>query len=494
LSQHLLDVLRGLPARRLLVVGDLILDRYVHGGVGRVSPEAPIVVFEVQREESRLGGALNVADNLRTLGCGVGVAGVVGEDGYGRMLQDLLRAAQISTDGVLVDAARPTTVKTRYVASNHQQVLRVDHERAVPLDEPARARLESFLDAQASAYDGILVSDYGKGVLTRPTLERVIARARAAGRPVFVDPKGKDYARYRGATLITPNRKEAEEATGLVLSDIGKVREAAQRLLEGVELEVAVITLGADGVFYRTRQGEERHVPTEARAVFDVTGAGDTVISVLAWAFTAGACIEDAVRLANTAAGIVVGRFGAASVRVEEIAERLRPTLVREGKVLPRAQLAGVVEELRAAGRTIAFTNGCFDILHPGHVDYLRDARAQGDALIVGVNSDASIGRLKGPLRPICPLADRMQVLAALEMVDYVVPFEEDTPLGLIQSITPDVLVKGADWAGRVVGSEWVESHGGRVHLAKLVAGKSTTGIVERIVSALEAAKKPSAC
>ncbi|MBL8900646.1 MAG: D-glycero-beta-D-manno-heptose-7-phosphate kinase [Planctomycetes bacterium] len=486
--------MRGLPSRRVLVVGDLILDRYVHGGVGRVSPEAPIVVFEAQREESRLGGALNVADNLRALGCGVGVAGAIGEDGFGRMLRDMLDAAGIASDGLISDATRPTTVKTRYVASNHQQVLRVDHERAVPLEEPVRARLEQFLDAQAARYDGVLVSDYGKGVLTRQTLERVIARARAEKRPVFVDPKGKDYTRYRGATLITPNRKEAEEATGLVLSDLGKVREAAQRLLDQVELEVAVITLGADGVFYRTRSGEERHVPTEAKAVFDVTGAGDTVISVLAWAYTAGACIEDAVRLANTAAGIVVGRFGAASVTQDEIAERLRPTLVREGKVLERSQLAGVVEELRAAGRTIAFTNGCFDILHPGHVDYLRDARAQGDVLIVGVNSDASIQRLKGPLRPICPLEDRLRVLAALEMVDFVVPFEEDTPLGLIQSITPDVLVKGQDWAGKVVGTEWVESHGGRVHLAKLVAGKSTTGIVERIIAALEKSKRPSAC
>lgn len=490
MSQQLLDILRGLPAKRLLVVGDLILDRYIHGSVGRVSPEAPIVVFEVQREESRLGGALNVADNLRTLGCEVGVIGAVGDDGFGRMLRELLHSSGISASGLVSDSSRPTTVKTRYVASNHQQVLRVDHERASALDAPVREQLEGLLATQVANCDGILISDYGKGVLTRETLEHVITRARAERRPVFVDPKGKDYSRYKGATLLTPNRKEAEEATGITLNNMAKVREAAQLLLDEVELEVAVITLGADGVFYRTRSGEERHVPTEARSVFDVTGAGDTVISVLSWAFTAGASIEDAVRLANTAAGIVVGRFGAASLRVEEIAERLEPTLVREGKVLLPSQLSTAVEDLRHAGRKIAFTNGCFDILHPGHVDYLRVARAQGDVLIVGVNSDASIRRLKGPQRPICPLEDRMRVLAALEMVDFVVSFDEDTPLGLIQCISPDVLVKGEDWSGKVVGTEWVESHGGRVHLAKLVPGKSTTGIVERIVSALEASPK----
>ena len=484
MSQHLLQAFHELASKdaHLLIVGDLILDHYVHGDVGRASPEAPIVVFDASRSESRLGGALNVAANLRDLGVRSCAAGVIGDDGYGRLLTELLEARGVDVEGLIVDPKRPTTVKTRHVASGHQQVLRVDHEWKSPLEVEIERQLCAYLEQHLKRFSGVIVSDYGKGVLTKNVLQLIVRLAREAQIPVLVDPKGQDYTIYSGATLITPNRKEAELAVGFSLSDRDEIRRAGDRLIEIADLSSIVITLGADGVYFKTREGHERFVPTEARSVFDVTGAGDTVISVLAWAVASGLSLDDAVPLANCGAGIVVERFGAATVTREQMLARLTPTGVRHGKVVQREDVHTLVNELRAAGEEIAFTNGCFDLIHPGHVTYLQRAREQADVLIVGVNTDASIKRQgKGEERPICPLEDRMTVLAALEMVDYVVPFDEDTPLNLIEAITPDVLIKGEDWAGNVVGSEHVESHGGRVFLVPLVEGRSTTGIVERI-------------
>lgn len=482
-ASDLQDVLERLARPRVLVIGDLILDRYVSGEVERISPEAPIPVLNAKSAQDKLGGAGNVAANLRAMEAQCEIVGVVGDDSRGRRLIGMLQDLGVETGGVLVDPARPTTEKTRMV-SGVQQVLRVDWEVSRPIpDELGRKIVEGLAERIARA-DAVILSDYGKGVLTRLVVAGAVESARRRGASVLVDPKGRDYARYRGATLITPNRREAEEALGRKLPDIKDMPAAARELIGVSELDAAVITLGAQGIFMLTRTGESIHVPTVAREVFDVTGAGDTVISNLALGLGAGLSLETAVHLANHAAGIVVGKPGAASVTRAELFERLdqHDRGVRStAKVVDGARLEALLEMWRTQGKRVVFTNGCFDILHLGHVDYLRFARAQGDVLIVGVNDDASVQRLKGPTRPVNTLADRMGVLAALEMVDAVTSFGEDTPKEMIERITPGVLVKGRDWEHKgVVGREWVESHGGRVVLADLTPGRSTTRVIER--------------
>jgi D-beta-D-heptose 7-phosphate kinase/D-beta-D-heptose 1-phosphate adenosyltransferase len=369
-------------------------------------------------------------------------------------------------------------------------MLRVDWEEAGPLGSAAEDALLAGIESRARAARSLVLSDYGKGVLTPRVIAGAISAARAAGVPLLVDPKGADYRRYRGATLVTPNRKEAEQALGRKLEGLEGLPQAGRDLIAIAELSAAVITLGADGMFFLERGGASGRVPTEARAVFDVTGAGDTVIAHLALGLAAGLGLATAVRLANHAAGIVVGKRGAASVTRGELAAALGDRAERRGKVLERGELARAVAEWRAEGKRIALTNGCFDILHAGHVEYLRFARSKGDVLVVGVNDDASVRKLKGPGRPVNELGDRMAVLAALEMVDAVVPFGEDTPAALVEEITPHALIKGEDWADKgVVGRDWVERHGGEVHLAPLLAGRSTSSILERARSAREPAR-----
>lgn len=481
-ERELLKILDRLGSPRVLIVGDLILDHYITGDVERISPEAPIPVLAARRRHVGAGGAGNVAANLRAMGAEVALVGVVGDDGRGRQLCELLQGIGVDTAGVLVADERPTTEKTRMV-SGVQQMLRVDWEEARPVTEGMAGRLVAAVEARLPEARAVVLSDYGKGVLTDGVIARTIAAARQAGVPVLVDPKGVDFTRYRGATLVTPNRREAEEALGRKLPHLDDLPGAAADLIRVAELDGAVITLGADGIFFRSGDREGR-VATTARAVFDVSGAGDTVIANLALGLAAGLTLEEAVRLANQAAGIVVGRRGAASATRDELRVLLGERRHRTGAVLARDELSGLIAEWRAEGKRIVFTNGCFDILHAGHVAYLRAARARGDALIVGVNDDPSVRRLKGDGRPINPLEDRMTVLAALEMVDAVVPFSEDTPQAIVQEITPDVLVKGQDWEQQgVVGQDWVEQHGGEVFLAPLVPGRSTSQIAERIRS-----------
>ena len=327
----------------------------------------------------------------------------------------------------------------------------------------------------------VVVSDYGKGLLTQEVLETTIRTARAAGVPVLVDPKGDDYRRYHGATLVTPNHKEAEEAIGHKLKSLADLPAAADELMRIAGLEAAVITLGSEGVFFKEKSGGHGHVPAQARAVFDVTGAGDTVVAQLGFYLAEGLSLERAVTLANQAAAIVVGRLGTHAVTRSEIRALFLEGAPHEGKVVPGSALEALLAAWRREGKRIVFTNGCFDVLHIGHVQYLRFARSKGDVLLVGINDDASVRRLKGTPRPVTPLEDRMEVLAALEMVDAVVSFSEDTPEKIIHRVTPQVLVKGEDWAAKgVVGREWVEAHGGQVVLAPLVPGRSTTNILSR--------------
>jgi len=485
-DRELLRLLDELGTPSVLILGDLILDQYVTGEVRRISPEGPIPVLAARHTELRLGGAGNVAANLRSMGAEVQVLGVIGRDRRGDRLLGLLDELGADADGILRIEDRPTTEKTRMIGGA-QQMLRVDWEDAGAIDEATARRLGEELERRVAGVGAVVLSDYGKGVLRPELLRAAIDTARRANVPVLVDPKGSDYTRYRGATLVTPNRREAEEALGRDLGRIEETHAAAAELAEQAELDAAVVTLGSDGMVFHARpsgrfQGAGGRVPAMARAVFDVTGAGDTVIALLALTLAAGRGLTEAVELANHAAGLVVGRRGAASVTRDELAALLGGRKGGSSHVLRREDLPGVLAEWRAEGRRIVFTNGCFDIVHAGHVDYLRTARSRGDVLIVGMNDDGSIGRLKGPERPINCLEDRMAVLAALEMVDAVVPFSEDTPLELVREITPDVLVKGEDWEDKgVVGREWVEEHGGEVFLAPLLPGRSTTSIVDRL-------------
>ncbi len=465
---------------RVLIVGDLILDRYVSGDVTRISPEAPIPILTARSSEERLGGAGNVAANLVAMEAKVEVVGVLGDDGWGRALRALIEAQGIETSGCVVDPTRPTIQKTRMMSGSHQ-MLRVDQEDSRPVSGTASEKLLALLPERVKASQAVVLSDYGKGVLTSAVLRAVIDAARAARVPVLVDPKGSDYARYRGATLVTPNRKEAEQALGRSLGSHELLPQAADDLMKQSDLDAAVITLGPDGIYYKEKKGAGARVPAQARAVFDVTGAGDTVVAQLAIYLAAKRSLGDAVALANQAAGIVVGRLGTHAVTRRELVARLREARPHGGKVVLPEELDLFLAAWRREGRRIVFTNGCFDVIHVGHIEYLRFARAHGDVLLVGANDDASVRRLKGDGRPVNTLADRMAVLAALEMVDAVTSFSEDTPAKIIERVSPNVLVKGEDWAQKgVVGREWVEAHGGQVVLAPLVAGKSTTSILER--------------
>jgi D-beta-D-heptose 7-phosphate kinase/D-beta-D-heptose 1-phosphate adenosyltransferase len=477
---QLREIVESLGRPRILVVGDLILDRYVTGAVERISPEAPIPVLSATQSEDRLGGAGNVAANLRAMESPVDVIGVVGDDSRGRRMRGMFEEMGCDASGCVVDSERPTTEKTRMI-SGVQQMLRVDWEKAQAIAPELEAELVRDLPARVERAQAVILSDYGKGVLTQRVLEATIFAARKQRIPVLVDPKGSDYSRYRGATLVTPNRKEAEEALGRKLKSLDDMPQGARDLMKVASLDACVITLGGDGMFHMTKDGASGHVPTVARQVFDVTGAGDTVISHLAIALGDKRPLEIAVLLANHAAGIVVGKRGAASVTRGELSSALGRSSWGSRKIALAGELDTMLARWRKDRLRIVFTNGCFDVLHAGHVQYLRFARTQGDVLIVGVNDDDSVRRMKGPTRPVNPLGDRLEVLAALEMVDGVTSFSEDTPAKIVERVSPGVLVKGEDWKDKgVVGREWVESHGGVVVLAPLLAGRSTTAILER--------------
>ncbi len=480
-ERNLISRLQQLGKPRIAVLGDLMLDRYVWGDASRVSPEAPVPVVHASREDHRLGGAGNVAANVCGLGAEALCFGVVGDDAAGREVADGLRALGAQAEGLLIDAQRPTIQKIRIMARN-QQMLRVDREDARALDPQQQQLLCERLCA--AKWDALILSDYGKGILSDEILRRVLAEAQRRGVPSLVDPKHRDLTRYRGATVVTPNRAEAETAAGRALPDLASLAAAGEELRARSQLDALLITLGEEGI-YLLRQGEKGlHLPTAARQVYDVTGAGDTVIASLAVGLAAGMDWTDSVRLANAAAGLAVSKVGTTVVGRQELLHHLRAEVLG-GKFVAAGEgeeLAGALAALTAEGRRVVFTNGCFDILHAGHVRYLREARRLGDALVVGLNDDASVRRLKGPERPINPLHDRVEVLAALECVDLVIAFAEDTPQSLIEQVCPQVLAKGADYAAKgVVGAEFVRSRGGEVQLIDLVPGRSTSAIVERI-------------
>ncbi len=461
---------------RVLVVGDVMLDRYWHGGTSRISPEAPVQVVKVGQVEDRPGGAGNVALNVSALGAPAYLVGATGEDEAASVLQTRLEAAGVHCDFETV-ANVPTITKLR-VISRSQQLIRLDFEEAFEhLDiESLTARVEALLDK----VDVLILSDYNKGALRNH--QQLIAMAQAAGVPVLADPKGQDFSHYWGATLITPNLHEFEAVVGHC-EDEQQLVNKGLKLLRELNLNALLVTRGEHGMTL-LRDGEpELHLPARAREVYDVTGAGDTVISVLATALAAGEAMPQAVALANIAAGVVVGKLGTAAISAPELRRAVQTSQGSERGVMTPEQLQVAVEDARAHDEKIVFTNGCFDILHAGHVGYLEQARALGDRLIVAVNSDASVTRLKGEGRPINPAERRMAVLAGLESVDWSVCFVEDTPESLLSMIKPDVLVKGGDYGvDGVVGADIVNAYGGEVQVLDFLDNCSTTAIVEKIL------------
>lgn len=468
---------------KALVIGDLMLDEYLWGKTDRISPEAPVQVVDVIREDLRLGGAGNVVNNLVSLGCTVSVCSVIGADDNGSQLRQVFSGMGVNVAGLFEDPARRTGKKTRVMAA-HQQIVRIDRESKDFLNPSFEELLINFLQKNARDFNVLVVSDYLKGVLTPRVLESIIALGNDAKIPVVVDPKGSDYSKYRGATVLTPNKKEAEQASGIVIIDESSLNQAAAWLLEGLDLAALLITRSEAGMSLFRAALDPLHIPTVAREVYDVTGAGDTVLAVLSLGLAAGLSFDEAARLANIAAGLVVGKLGTSTLKPAEILDELgREHRDSDNKIKNIDVLAGIIAAEKARGKKIVFTNGCFDLLHVGHVKYLQKARSFGDFLVLGLNSDASIKRLKGENRPLIAEEERAHILAALDCIDYVVVFDEDTPLNLIETLKPSILVKGGDYTlDGVVGKAAVEADGGRVELVQFVDGKSTTNIINRIL------------
>ena len=461
----------------ILVVGDLMIDHYLWGSCERISPEAPVQVVDIAKETTVLGGAGNVINNLKALGASVSVAGVIGDDVNGEELREMLRNIDVDESRLIIQNGRKTSKKSRVIAVS-QQILRYDKESKEDIQSSSVESIMTILQEDIERYDAIILSDYGKGVLTESLTQSIIKAAGTAGVKVLVDPKGSDFSKYSGATLLTPNKKEAQLATGIDIVDESSLKEALLKLKGECDLDISLITLSEDGIAIFDEK--LKIFPTVAKEVFDVTGAGDTVIASIAYALSASKDIDETAKFANLAAGVVVGKIGSATVTIDEI-EEYEASLHKstsDAHIKNFEEIKIIVERYKKQGKKVVFTNGCFDILHVGHVKYLQIAKSFGDVLIVGLNSDASVSRLKGPTRPVNIAQDRAYLLAALEAVDFVVPFEEDTPYELIKMIAPDVLVKGGDYEGKkVVGTEFA----GELKLVDFVDGKSTTKTIEKI-------------
>ncbi len=462
---------------KILVVGDLMIDHYLWGSCERISPEAPVQIVDITKETTVLGGAGNVINNLNVLGSHVSVCSVIGDDIIGEELISMLHKIGVDSQNIIKQRGRYTSKKSRVIASN-QQVLRYDKESKENVLNSSVALILDALTLSIAEYDIVILSDYGKGVLTDALCQGIITLAKSHGVRVLVDPKGVDFSKYKGAYLLTPNKKEAMLATNITITNQETLKEALLKLKKECDLGISLITLSEDGI--ATYDHELEIFPTVAKEVFDVTGAGDTVIASIAFALSAGKNIEQAAAFANLAAGVVVGKIGSATVSLTEI-EEYEASLHKstsDAHIKSFEEINAIVYRCVSNGKKIVFTNGCFDILHVGHVKYLQIAKSFGDILIVGLNSDASVTRLKGPTRPVNIAEDRAYLLAALEAVDYVVPFNEDTPYELIKMIRPHVLVKGGDYEGKeVIGTEFA----GELKLVDFVDGKSTTRTIEKI-------------
>ena len=479
---HLAHWLEGFAAARVLVVGDVMLDRYVTGEVRRISPEAPIPILRVQSRRRVLGGAGNVAQNVASLGALAALVGVVGTDAAADEIAAEI-AEQAAIAGRLIPVAdRPTAVKTRFMAGGHQ-LLRLDEERADPISQQVEDLVLAAIAEALPDVGVVVLSDYGKGLLTDRVLAETIAMARAAGKPIIADPKRAQFHAYAGVDLITPNALEVTQATGISTVDDAHATQAGDAARIQAQAGAVLVTRSEKGMTLVRSGAPALHIPTRAIAVADVSGAGDTVVAALAVALDAGADLAGAARIANVAAGIAVGKLGTATVLRAELADALHSYAghTLDSKIVDRPAAIAQVAAWRRAGLKVGFTNGVFDLLHPGHISGLTKARAACDRLVVALNTDASVRRLKGPTRPVQTDTARAIVMSALEAVDLVVLFEDDTPLEIIRALLPDVLVKGADYQpNEVVGADVVAAHGGRLVLIPLEDGHSTTGLIAR--------------
>lgn len=486
---RLIQLVQSFAGQRVLVVGDLILDRYVYGDAERISPEAPVPILRRQHDEERVGGAGSVAVNLRELNIGVVCCGVVGLDDAGHRIRALLAAQQVRTRGIISLPGRPTTTKTRFVGlaqhRHRQQLMRVDDEISQPLIGPDADRLAGLAVRAVPTVAAVCLEDYDKGLLTESLCQRLIAAANEAGKPVLVDPaRVVDWGKYRGATMLTPNRTEFQTATGAADASLEAIRSRLAAFIEEHDLGGVLVTLDRDGSLLALKGTPPVHIPTRPRSVYDNTGAGDAVLAMLAAATAAAGTWEEAARLTNVAGGLEVEKFGCAPITREEVIADLRLACgAAAGKIRSPDELVAELSLRKGRGQRILFTNGCYDILHAGHVRFLQRCREEADVLVVGLNSDASVqAQNKGPGRPVVPQDQRAEVLAALQTVDYVVLFDEPTPEKIIQKLSPDVLAKGEDWTDRgVVGREHIEATGGRVVLIPLEEGLSSTAMIERI-------------
>ncbi len=489
MSEQLSQWVHRAAGKRVLLIGDLILDRYIYGDAERISPEAPVPVLRTVEKREAVGGAANVASCLRALGCEVACCGLVGTDRHATQLIGLLEELGADCSAVVSDADRPTTTKTRLVGlaqhRHRQQLLRVDDEDASPINPTESKSLIDAACAKLSACDVVCIEDYDKGVITSKLVRSMVEEARRAGKKVLVDPaRLPDFRRYYGADILTPNRQELSIACSDTFDTLEATAVAARDLIQSICAGAMVATLDRDGSIVVEGDAPWYHAKTSPRSVYDNTGAGDAVLAMLAAASAAGAPLTDAARLANVAGGLEVERFGCVPITADEVLAELRlEDRLQNGKLRTCGDLVAELGLRRDRGETVVFTNGCFDILHAGHVDFLRRCRAEGSMLVLGLNTDASVRGLgKGDDRPINQFEHRAAVLGALECVDYVVGFDEPNPEVLIRQVRPDLLAKGEDWAGKgVVGAEFVESIGGKVVLLPLLKGLSTTSLLDRI-------------
>ena len=491
MESDLIQLADRLAGHSVLLFGDLMLDCYLYGDAERVSPEAPVPVLRAVDEQERVGGGGSVAANLHALGLDVYCCGLVGDDASGVRLLELLHSIGVNCTGVMKAKDRPTTTKTRFIGlaqhRHRQQLLRFDRENPAPITENQSDFLLKVMSKVIDKVDVVCIEDYNKGLFKGDLVAQIVAAARRAGKKTLIDPAAiADFSRYRGATCLTPNRNELALAAARKFDTLEEVGVASARLAAELELHAVVVTVDRDGAILAGADGTVEHIPTKPRAIYDNTGAGDAVLAMLAAAVAAGADFKQAVQMANVAGGLEVEKFGCVPITRDEVLAELRIEHHRRvGKLRTLDDLVSELTLRRDRGEVVAFTNGCFDLLHRGHVEYLAEAAEQADILVVGLNSDDSIRRLnKGDDRPINSEQDRAAVLGALGAVDYVVVFEEETPERLIQAIKPNVLVKGEDWKDKgVVGAEFVEANGGKVVLAKLREGYSTTSLVSKLAS-----------
>ena len=491
--EKLLKIVTELGSPNVLIVGDFMLDIYTYGDALRISPEAPVPVLKIKNTETRAGGAGAVAADLAILGAKVYCVGLTGNDENGRILKNILTGLDIDVSGLLTLEDRPTISKQRLIGlaqhRHQQQLFRMDNENTTPISDEQADGVFNLFEEKLSQADIVCLQDYNKGLLTDGFCKRLIQQSRQIGKIVLIDPSPTaDYAKYSGATAITPNRQETSIAVGFEINTKSDYALASEKLFKELNLQAVIITLDKEGAYLKTSSQSEI-IPTRPRNVYDVTGAGDMVLASLAVSLAAGCDYKTAVLLANIAGGIEVEKFGVATVTVEEIInEIISQNLSKAGKVRTLDSLLPELKWHRSQGRKIVFTNGCFDVLHRGHIEYLKFCKNQGDIVVVGLNSDVSVKVIKGPNRPINNQYDRATVLAALESVDYIVIFNEPDPLNLIKQIKPDMLIKGQDWEGKVViGAEEVKKNGGELIFAPLVKGTSSTATIEKIKSLSDA-------